>query len=98
MAAAEKLLTSAILVEGRASRPSGRAGAPGSPSARLGTTIDTQFRWCNSRGGKAELLASSGVSNNSMETAETRNGHHWSLTLLGIALVIMFAYYGESVL
>jgi len=33
-----------------------------------------------------------------METAETRNGHHWSLTLLGMALIIMFAYYGESVL
>jgi predicted PurR-regulated permease PerM len=33
-----------------------------------------------------------------METTETRNGHHWSLTLLGMALVIMFAYYGESVL
>ena len=24
--------------------------------------------------------------------------HHWSLTLLGMALVVMFAYYGESVL
>ena len=33
-----------------------------------------------------------------METTETRGGHHWSLTLLGIALVILFAYYGESVL
>jgi predicted PurR-regulated permease PerM len=33
-----------------------------------------------------------------METAETQNGHHWSLTLLGMALVVMFAYYGESVL
>jgi predicted PurR-regulated permease PerM len=33
-----------------------------------------------------------------METAETRNGHHWSLTLLGMGLVVMFAYYGESVL
>jgi len=33
-----------------------------------------------------------------METMETRNGHHWSLTLLGMALVVMFAYYGESVL
>jgi predicted PurR-regulated permease PerM len=33
-----------------------------------------------------------------METTETRPGHHWSLTLLGIALLIMFAYYGESVL
>ncbi|MGA6985377.1 MAG: AI-2E family transporter [Terriglobales bacterium] len=29
---------------------------------------------------------------------ETQNGNHWSLTLLGIGLVIMFAYYGESVL
>ena len=33
-----------------------------------------------------------------METTETRNEYHWSLTLLGMALVIMFAYYGESVL
>src|SRR6202050_1833943 len=36
--------------------------------------------------------------NENMETAETPAGHHWSLTLLGIGLVIMFAYYGESVL
>ena len=33
-----------------------------------------------------------------METTETRSGHHWSLTLLGIGLIIMLAYYGESVL
>ncbi len=33
-----------------------------------------------------------------MEISETPRGHHWSLTLLGIALIIMFAYYGESVL
>jgi predicted PurR-regulated permease PerM len=33
-----------------------------------------------------------------MEISETRSGHHWSLTLLGMALVVMFAYYGESVL
>ncbi len=33
-----------------------------------------------------------------METTETQNGYHWSLTLLGIGLIIMFAYYGESVL
>ncbi len=33
-----------------------------------------------------------------METTETRSGHHWSLTLLGVGLIIMFAYYGESVL
>ena len=33
-----------------------------------------------------------------MDTTETRSGHHWSLTLLGMGLVIMFAYYGESVL
>ena len=33
-----------------------------------------------------------------METTETQNGHHWSLTLLGMALIVMFAYYGESVL
>ncbi|HKM47853.1 MAG TPA: AI-2E family transporter [Terriglobales bacterium] len=33
-----------------------------------------------------------------METSEARIGHHWSLTLLGIGLIVMFAYYGESVL
>ena len=33
-----------------------------------------------------------------METTETRSRHHWSLTLLGIGLIIVFAYYGESVL
>ena len=33
-----------------------------------------------------------------METTETHREHHWSLTLLGMALVVMFAYYGESVL
>jgi predicted PurR-regulated permease PerM len=46
------------------------------------------------------LLASrrAGVSKRSMEAMETQNGNHWSLTLLGIGLVIMFAYYGESVL
>jgi predicted PurR-regulated permease PerM len=42
-----------------------------------------------------------GASNHGMEITETtepQSGHHWSLTLLGIGLVIMFAYYGESVL
>ena len=33
-----------------------------------------------------------------MEITETQGGHHWSLTLLGMALIVMFAYYGESVL
>ena len=33
-----------------------------------------------------------------METIEATSGHHWSLTLLGIGLIVMFAYYGESVL
>src|SRR5882762_4585930 len=33
-----------------------------------------------------------------METTETQPGHHWSLTLLVMALVVMFSYYGESVL
>ncbi len=33
-----------------------------------------------------------------METSEARIGNHWSLTLLGIGLIVMFAYYGESVL
>src|ERR1700722_19354538 len=33
-----------------------------------------------------------------MDTTERQLGHHWSLTLLGMALIVMFAYYGESVL
>ncbi len=33
-----------------------------------------------------------------MEITETRSGHHWSLTLLGMGLIVVFAYYGESVL
>lgn len=33
-----------------------------------------------------------------MDTTEIQLGHHWSLTLLGMALIVMFAYYGESVL
>ncbi len=33
-----------------------------------------------------------------VDTKEMQDTHHWSLTLLGIALVILFAYYGESVL
>src|ERR1022692_999096 len=36
-----------------------------------------------------------------METTEpavTSRPYHWSLTLLGIGLIIMFAYFGESVL
>jgi len=34
-----------------------------------------------------------------MDTAETfRPHHHWSLTLLGIGLIVLFAYFGESVL
>lgn len=32
------------------------------------------------------------------EPAATIRPHHWSLTLLGIGLIIMFAYFGESVL
>lgn len=32
------------------------------------------------------------------EKTETTRPHHWSLTLLGIGLIIMFAYFGESVL
>jgi predicted PurR-regulated permease PerM len=38
------------------------------------------------------------LTNGIMDTTETSHGHHWSLTLLGVGLVIMFAYYGESVL
>ena len=33
-----------------------------------------------------------------MEISEERSGHHWSLTLLGIGLIVLFAYYGEMVL
>ena len=33
-----------------------------------------------------------------MDTTESPRKHHWSLTLLGIGLIIVFAYYGESVL
>src|SRR5271168_1442598 len=33
-----------------------------------------------------------------METLATMRTHHWSQTLLGMTLVVMFAYYGESVL
>jgi len=33
-----------------------------------------------------------------METTETPRKHHWSLTVLGIGLIVVFAYYGESVL
>lgn len=33
-----------------------------------------------------------------MDTTDTPRQHHWSLTLLGIGLIIAFAYYGESVL
>jgi len=33
-----------------------------------------------------------------METAVTPAKHHWSLTLLGIGLIVLFAYFGESVL
>lgn len=33
-----------------------------------------------------------------MEISEIPRGHHWSLTLLGIGLIVLFAYYGEMVL
>jgi predicted PurR-regulated permease PerM len=33
-----------------------------------------------------------------MEISEERSGHHWSLTLLGIGLIVLFAYHGEMVL
>ncbi len=32
-----------------------------------------------------------------METLEATRPHHWSLTLLGMGLIIVIAYYGESV-
>ena len=70
-----------------------------SSGAAIVNTVQSQFRGCNSVGSKAELLASwKRDKQHRMETTETRNGHHWSLTLLGMALVVMFAYYGESVL
>ena len=40
----------------------------------------------------------SNESNETFETTENLSNHHWSLTLLGMALVVMIAYYGESVL
>jgi predicted PurR-regulated permease PerM len=33
-----------------------------------------------------------------METTDIPRKHHWSLTLLGLGLIVVFAYYGESVL
>ena len=33
-----------------------------------------------------------------MEPADSSRKHHWSLTLLGLGLVVVFAYFGESVL
>lgn len=33
-----------------------------------------------------------------MDTTEKQSGHHWSLTLLGMGLIVMFSYYGEAVL
>ena len=33
-----------------------------------------------------------------MEPTDIPRSHHWSLTLLGIGLIVVFAYYGESVL
>src|ERR1019366_1108671 len=56
------------------------------------------FRSCNSCKGKAELFASQQPSYTHMETAVTQDKHHWSLTLLGMTLVVAIAYYGESVL
>src|SRR5208282_2414835 len=43
-------------------------------------------------------VGSGGEQEHGMETTEATNGHHWSLTLLGMGLIVMFAYYGESVL
>lgn len=33
-----------------------------------------------------------------MDTVDSARAHHWSLTLLGVGLIVVFAYYGESVL
>jgi predicted PurR-regulated permease PerM len=33
-----------------------------------------------------------------MDSTDANRRHHWSLTLLGIGLIVVFAYYGESVL
>jgi predicted PurR-regulated permease PerM len=38
------------------------------------------------------------MSDDNVESTEEQDKHHWSLTLLGMTLVVMFAYYGESVL
>jgi predicted PurR-regulated permease PerM len=61
-----------------------------------------QFPWCNSRVSQAELWPASArlkrAYNNRMDNSAREGGHHWSLTLLGIGLIVMFAYYGESVL
>jgi len=76
-------------------------GVPGACIGQLyGAAAKTKFHSCNSRAAKAELLARRRGCKTitSMETTETRGKHHWSLTLLGMALVVMFAYYGESVL
>ncbi len=48
--------------------------------------------------GEQEHSSVEGEQEHSMETPEARSGHHWSLTLLGIGLIVMFAYYGELVL
>jgi predicted PurR-regulated permease PerM len=32
-----------------------------------------------------------------MDSTDTPRKHHWSLTLLGLGLIVVFAYYGESV-
>src|SRR5208282_3034151 len=97
MAEAEKLLL--LQLQWRDARLSTSKACIDS-SDRVPPAALAQLGWCNSSGCKAELLTSRewGKQPHHMETTETRNGHHWSLTLLGMGLIVMFAYYGESVL
>src|SRR5208282_4969877 len=97
MAEAEKLLL--LQLQWRDARLSTSKACINS-SDRVPPATLAQLGWCNSSGCKAELLTSRerGKQPHRMETTETRSGHHWSLTLLGMGLIIVFAYYGESVL
>jgi len=97
MPEAENFFLMEFQMERRASRPS--TGKLGSTPVKITRSQLQHNSGCNSRPSKAELLPSrEGASNAVMETSETHSEHHWSLTLLGMALVVMFAYYGESVL
>jgi predicted PurR-regulated permease PerM len=83
-------------------RAQSRAGKDetGAGPAHASQQSKLQFCGCISRRLEAELFAAGSESERErgMETTETLSGHHWSLTLLGIGLIVLFAYYGESVL